>query len=89
MQVFLLSSLNHHLSILKLRVHAAYTEYLLSGTLPDPLPQDPGWCRPVLQRSKWWDLFEMEERIEAFRAVWGVMAYLTRETGGEKKGEGT
>lgn len=89
-QVFLVSSLNHHVSILKLTVHRAYTDYITSGTLPNDLPQDPSWCRPVLQRSQWFDLFIKKERLEAFRALWGVTTYLTRETvaAAERKAEG-
>ena len=61
-------------------VHTAYTEYVTSATPPKPPPEDPEWCRPKLERSQWFDLFEVEQRIEAFRGLWGVMAYLTRET---------
>lgn len=52
--------------------------------LPHPLPQDPHWCRPTLQRSRWYDLFVEEDRVEAFQGLWGVMAFLTREIGEEK-----
>lgn len=47
--------------------------------MPDPLPLDEDWCRPKLYRTKWFDLFDKEQRIEAFRGLWGVMAYLCRE----------
>ena len=33
-----------------------------------------------MQRSEWFDLFDMEQRLEAFRGLWGVMAYLTRNS---------
>ncbi|CZT14062.1 uncharacterized protein RCC_00037 [Ramularia collo-cygni] len=78
-EVFMVSSLNHHISILKLRVHGAYVEYLQSETLPDPLPTDKDWCSPKLQRSQWFDLLDVGQRVEAFRALWGVIAYLMRE----------
>ena len=38
-------------------------------------------------RSKWWDLFSAEERVEAMGAVWGMMGWLmrdVREEGGER-----
>ncbi|KAK5129164.1 hypothetical protein LTR08_003784 [Meristemomyces frigidus] len=80
--IFLLSSLNHHLSILKLTVHTHYTDCLISGRLPEPLPLDPAWCIPKLQRTEWFDLFDCGQRVEAFRGVWGVMGFLTRDLGG-------
>ena len=79
-QVFQVSSLNHHISIMKLTVHGAYVDCLTTGTLPRPLPDDVEWSRPELRRTQWFDLFDVEQRVEAFRALWGVMAYLTRDT---------
>ncbi|KAK5168981.1 uncharacterized protein LTR77_006290 [Saxophila tyrrhenica] len=82
-ELFLVSSINHHISIVKLTVHSAYLDYLDAPTLPCPLPEDPGWCRPNLQRSKWYDLFSKDDRLELFRGLWSIMSYLTRETGPE------
>lgn len=78
LQVFLVSSLNHHLSLLKLTVHEAYMDYLTFGNMPQTPPEDTDWSRPKLQRSKWYDLFQEEQRVEAFRGLWGVMAFLCR-----------
>ena len=84
-QVFMVSSLNHHISILKLTVHEAYLDYLEHEQLPNPLQSDPpmpadqAWCSPILERTQWYDLFNIEERVEAFRALWGIMAYLARD----------
>ena len=74
----MISSLYHHISIVKLTVHCAYLDFLGSGKLPRPLPEQNDWCRPILQRSHWHDLFDMEERVLAFRGIWGVMEYLNR-----------
>ncbi|EMC95538.1 hypothetical protein BAUCODRAFT_24586 [Baudoinia panamericana UAMH 10762] len=79
-EIFMVSSLYHHISIVKLTTHDAYTDYLITGQTPDPLPTDSSWCRPKLQRSEWFDLFDIKQRVEAFRGLWAVMAYLTRET---------
>lgn len=76
-KVFLVSALNHHISILKLTVHKAYLEYLQSGSLP-PASVGSEWCNPVVVRSQWYDLFVVEDRLEAMRALWGVMGYLAR-----------
>lgn len=74
-----MSSLNHHISILKMTVHGAYVQYLQSETLPDPLPFDKDWSSPKLQRTQWYDLLDVDQRVNAFRALWGVAAYLMRE----------
>lgn len=75
----MVSALNHHISILKLTVHGAYIDYFLTEQLPNPLPSDPVWCAPKFQRTQWYDLMDVEQRVQAFRALWGVMAYLTRD----------
>ncbi|KAJ4303444.1 hypothetical protein N0V90_002339 [Kalmusia sp. IMI 367209] len=76
--VFMISSLNHHISVLKLRVHPLYVQYLAEGTLPPHLPADPDWCSPRLQRTRWFDLFDTNDRTEAMRGLWGIMNYLMR-----------
>ncbi|KAI9666589.1 MAG: hypothetical protein M1821_004525 [Bathelium mastoideum] len=79
--VFLVSSMNHHISILKLRVHAAYIAYITHGEWPDPAPNEEDWDKPLLQRSSWYDLFNMEQRAEAMRGIWGALTYQTRALG--------
>jgi hypothetical protein len=74
----MVSSLNHHISVLKLRIHRLYIQYLTEGKLPEETPSDPNWCSPVLQRTRWFDLFNTEDRTEAMRGIWGVMAYMMR-----------
>ncbi|THX76032.1 hypothetical protein D6D04_07037 [Aureobasidium pullulans] len=76
--VYVLSSMYYHVSILKLRVHGAYLDFVATGKFPETIPTDKDWCHPVLQRSKWFDLFNVKDRIEAFRCLWGIMCYLTR-----------
>ncbi|KAK3622406.1 hypothetical protein LTR56_022227 [Elasticomyces elasticus] len=73
--VFMVSSLNHHISIVKLTVHDTYTDSLVAGKSLEDRP------KPTLQRSQWFDLFDPQQRVEALRGIWGVMAYLTRESG--------
>ncbi|KAF1940710.1 hypothetical protein EJ02DRAFT_379172 [Clathrospora elynae] len=76
--VFMVSSLNHHISLLKLRIHPAYLQYITEGKMPDEAPSDPNWCSPKLQRTRWFDLFDIDDRTEAMRGIWGVMFYLMR-----------
>ncbi|KAF2273963.1 uncharacterized protein EI97DRAFT_460640 [Westerdykella ornata] len=77
-EVFMVSSLNHHISILKLRVHRLYLRFLEEGTLPEHKqdPSDLPWFSPSLQRTKWFDLFKVEDRTEAMRGLWGIMHFL-------------
>ena len=78
----MVSSLNHHISLLRLRVHPAYLQYLTEGGLSEKLPPDADWCSPKLQRTRWFDLFDVEDRVEAMRGIWGVLSYLMRATDG-------
>ncbi|KAI9878290.1 MAG: hypothetical protein M1830_001347 [Pleopsidium flavum] len=84
--IFMISSLNHHISILHMLVHPDYLQYLTtgsiisspSGTLPpsDITPRTQYILE--MRRSRWYDLFEAEDRVEAMIGVWGVMAWLMR-----------
>lgn len=77
-EVFMVSSLNHHISLLKLRVHPAYVQYLTEGKLPENPPSDPDWHSPKLHKTRWFDLFDVDDRTEAMRGVWGIISYLMR-----------
>ena len=82
----MVSSLNHHVRVLKLRVHRRYMQYITHGTLPDADADAdaaagdgaPAWMTPVLHRTRWFDLFDADDRVEAMRGIWGVVAYLMR-----------
>ncbi|KAL8710857.1 MAG: hypothetical protein Q9220_004660 [cf. Caloplaca sp. 1 TL-2023] len=90
--VFLVSALNHHVSILHVRVPGAYLDYITYGNgngtrsgrskSNDQAQQlDPSkeeWWILEVKRSKWYDLLVPEDRAEAMRGVWGVIAWLTR-----------
>ncbi|TVY26465.1 hypothetical protein LHYA1_G003553 [Lachnellula hyalina] len=70
--IFLVSSLNHHVSIVRVRV----PDKLLS-TLDGNEQED--WGRMNMWRSKWYDLFIAKERVDAMQVVWGMIAYLMRK----------
>lgn len=74
----MVSSLNHHISVVRLHVHSDYVRYITNGKLPEQTPSDPEWVSPRLQRTRWYDLFNEEDRKEAMRALWGLMSYLMR-----------
>jgi hypothetical protein len=74
----MISSLNHHISVLQLRVHPLYLQHLTEGTLPEE-PLKLNWFSPKLQRTRWFDLFNVDDRTEAMRGIWGVMSYVMRK----------
>ncbi|KAB2572104.1 hypothetical protein DBV05_g9260 [Lasiodiplodia theobromae] len=90
--VFSVSSVNTHMALLHLRVHPAYVSWIETGELPSPLPADEDWCRPVLRRSRWYDFFNTEDRIEATKGLWMLFGWMARPQevlaeNGVKKGE--
>ncbi|KAL3426214.1 hypothetical protein PVAG01_03005 [Phlyctema vagabunda] len=83
--VFLVSALNHHISVIRVRVPGALIETFEGHP-------EANWGRLCMWRSKWYDLFLAKERIEAMQLVWGMMGYLMRkievaapETGAERE----
>jgi hypothetical protein len=105
--VFMVSCINTHVSLLKMRVSNGYMSWLETGkvsevqqekkwgrsgiTLPTVQQEGKDWngdemSREVLylERSVWWDMFEPKERVEALRALWMVLSWLSREVGGGK-----
>jgi hypothetical protein len=75
----MVSSLNHHISVLRLRVHPLYLQYITDGTLPASTPTEADWHTPKLQRTRWFDLFNINDRSEAMIGIWGIMSYLMRK----------
>jgi hypothetical protein len=76
-QAFMVSSLNHHISLMKLRVHKAYLDLLETGRYPDGAVPDE-WCKPEVKRTEWFDLLKPAERAEAFCLLWALGGYLAR-----------
>lgn len=90
LQVFLISSINHHVSILRLKVHKSYISFIETGEAPsqtqptssdndsDTKLESPPWFVLELRRSKWYDIFSADDRVEVMRGIWGIMAWLMR-----------
>lgn len=76
-QIYLVSSINHHVAILHLRVHRRYLEILTTGESEFPA-EEQGWDMLQLRRTRWYDLFDGQERQEAFRGVWSIFHYQMR-----------
>ncbi|KAI1090499.1 hypothetical protein F5B19DRAFT_320113 [Rostrohypoxylon terebratum] len=84
--VFVLSSLFHHFSVIRVRVPKKLLDVLggeLEGAVhPKIGPEGESlrsWGKLEMWRSKWFDLFVVEERLEAMRLLWGMMAWVMRE----------
>lgn len=90
--VFLVSSMNHHVSILRMRVSDRYLAWLegRNGGENTSISEESLQVQEtagVLQlwRTKWYDLFSPEERLEAQRGVWHVMGWLMKQEEGKEK----
>ncbi|KAJ6790332.1 hypothetical protein PWT90_10540 [Aphanocladium album] len=75
--IFLVSCLFHHVSVLRVRVPTRLLE-VLDGA-PEPDPTHRSWGKMQAWRTPWYDLFETKDRLEAMRLIWSVMAYQMRE----------
>ncbi|KAF4280046.1 hypothetical protein KXX16_003244 [Aspergillus fumigatus] len=80
--IYMLSSINHHVAILHLRIHRRYLDLLTTGesdfTAETDTP-DQTWQVLKLRRTKWYDLFDAQERLEVFQGVWTMFHYLLRK----------
>lgn len=74
--IFVVSSLFHHVCILRARVPDRLLEVLAGGD--EEKGEEMSWGKLEMWRSKWFDLFMVEERLEALRLLWGVAAWLSR-----------
>lgn len=73
--IFLVSSLNHHVCLVRARVPDPLLS-VLGGERTDAQGRD--WGRLVLWRSRWFDLFLIDDRVEAMGLVWAMMSWLMR-----------
>ncbi|TRX90525.1 hypothetical protein FHL15_008498 [Xylaria flabelliformis] len=80
--VFIVSSLFHHLCVLRVRVPDRLLE-VLGGAEDDRSGGRRSWDKLEIWRSTWFDLFIPEQRIEAMRLLWGVMAWSMRAIDGD------
>ncbi|KAL8647202.1 MAG: hypothetical protein Q9226_006534 [Calogaya cf. arnoldii] len=80
--IYLISSINHHISIVNIRIDDRYLDFIITGTQQEDFdPSTEGWWRLDVKRSKWFDLFDPGDRGEAMRGIWGIMRRMMRDTG--------
>lgn len=75
--IYVLSSLFHHVSILRVRVPQRLLDVLDGDAEPDL--QKRSWGKVSAWRSRWFDFFSIEDRTEAMRMLWAVMAWQMRK----------
>ena len=77
--VFVFSSLFHHFSVIRVRVPDRLLD-VLDGEAEAGAEAEGGrsWGKLEVRRSRWFDLFQVDDRVEAMRLLWGVMAWLMR-----------
>lgn len=80
LQIYMISSINHHVSILHLRVHRRYLDILTHGDSTFPPTEGEPWHVLKLQRTRWFDLFDANDRIEALKGVWQLFHHQLRQT---------
>lgn len=79
--VFVISSLFHHMAVLRVRV----PDRLLAVLDGAAEGGKDGRGKLEVWRSRWFDFFNAQDRVEAMKAVWAVMAYAMRDTGGKEE----
>ncbi|GES66172.1 translational activator GCN1 [Aspergillus terreus] len=81
--IYMLSSINHHIAILHLRVHRRYLEVMTTGQSDFPPESDTpeqAWHELRLRRTRWYDLLNGEDRVEVFKGIWSIFHYMLRRT---------
>ncbi|KAH0613834.1 uncharacterized protein H6S33_005720 [Morchella sextelata] len=83
--IFIMTSLHHHVSISHVSVSQPYLRYLETGRMPDfkheffQTKEGKDWDKLKIQKTRFWDLLDPQERVEACYAFCGVQNWLSRE----------
>jgi hypothetical protein len=89
----MISALNHHLALVRLYVHPRFLALLDHSRTSEATSEDESqveeasWYGVQLARSRWYDVFNAEDRIEIMRALWGIMGWLMRDTTSTQQAE--
>ncbi|KIV90944.1 hypothetical protein PV10_05544 [Exophiala mesophila] len=84
--IYMLSSVNHHVCLLELLIHQDYVEWLETGKAMDKgdppvmeTTEQPQRHMLYMKRSRWYDVFDVDQRKELFTGIWRVMSWVIRE----------
>jgi hypothetical protein len=80
--VYLISTVNHHVCLMRLSVHEEYLEWLETGKTVQPggnMSEDQRQPHVLyVSRSHWYDLFDIEQRKELLTGIWRIMCWMNR-----------
>ncbi|EPS42348.1 hypothetical protein H072_3685 [Dactylellina haptotyla CBS 200.50] len=79
--VFLISSIHHHLALSHVFLTDAFSKFIRTGELPDEqyIKANPQWCCCRIGRTKWYSLLDPEGRMDALKAVLSLLTWLKRD----------
>lgn len=79
--VYMMSAANHHVCIVKLSVHENYLEWLETGKVKQQKASTSERQDRILymSRSRWFDLFDIEQRKELLTGVWRLLSWINRD----------
>ena len=91
--IFIVSSLFHHISLLRVKVPDRLLD-VLEGADDDGGDEGTGsakngpgsWGKVEVWRSQWYDFFQTDDRLEATQLLWSMMAYLMRKEDASTEG---
>ncbi|CAK7566567.1 MAG: hypothetical protein SEPTF4163_004514 [Sporothrix epigloea] len=86
--IFVISALFHHISIVRVRVPLRLLQ-ALDGEEKMNAKTKADSLRLEVVRSPWYDFFKVEDRLKAMQLSWAMMAYLMREQDTDVKMGGT
>ncbi|KAK4184456.1 hypothetical protein QBC35DRAFT_505928 [Podospora australis] len=83
--VFVVSMLFHHISVVRVRVPDQLLS-VLEGNITDvDAKGDRSWGKLEVRRSPWFDLFLVEDRLKAMQLLWALLGWMMR---GDDEGDG-
>jgi hypothetical protein len=75
--IFVVSALFHHVSLLRIRVPDRLLEVLDGAQDKDDGVRS--WGQLKIWRSPWYDFFKIDDRLAAMQLFWAMMTYLMRK----------
>ncbi|KAF6834806.1 hypothetical protein CPLU01_04701 [Colletotrichum plurivorum] len=74
--IFVISSLFHHISVMRVRVPDRLLEVLAGADEGDARRS---WAQVEARRTPWFDFFVLQDRLNAMRLIWSLMSWLMRK----------
>ena len=81
--VYQIGAVNHHVCLTKMRVSRRYLRWIETGEVEKQETGEEDLLR--MRRSKWYDVFDVEQRKEFLVGLWRVMCWLHRNEVSERE----